>query len=484
MGNGVLKDIKPELVFKYFEEICSIPHGSGNVEQISNYLVEFAKKRNLEYRQDDAYNVIIRKPASGGSTGKPVIIQGHMDMVTVKTPDNDKNMEKEGLDLYVDGDYVKADRTSLGGDDGIAVAYALAVLDSDDIKHPDIEAVFTVDEETGMTGAEAIDCSDIKGRIMLNIDSEDEGIFLAGCAGGATITAQYDVNRIQQTGVLLSIEVSDVTGGHSGTDIIYQRANANVIAGRLLFQLSAKYNYYIQSIVGGEKDNSIPPRSMAAIVVRKEEAQDIKNTLNEYISCIKSEYSITDGNMQIKLSGQEEESYTVWDYASTNKVVLALTHIPDGVIKMSNDIKGLVQTSLNLGVVKMSDSDDKVIMTYLLRSSVESEKEYLIDRVTSMIALLGGDYNITGRYPAWEFKKESVLRQVMLDSYKKLTGKDAQVQTMHAGVECGIFAKKLDGLDCISFGPDIIDIHTFNERLSISSVQRTWELLLDVLASL
>ncbi len=484
MNNGVLKGLKPESVFKYFEEICSIPHGSGNVEQISNYLVDFAKKRNLKYRQDDAYNVIIKKPATLGSTGKTVIIQGHMDMVTVKTPDNKKDMEKEGLTLYVDGDYVKADRTSLGGDDGIAVAYALAILDSDDIKHPDIEAVFTVDEETGMTGAEAMDCSDINGRIMLNIDSEDEGIFLAGCAGGATVTAEYDVNRIQQTGVLLDIEVSGVTSGHSGTDIVYQRANANVIVGRLLFQLSAHYNYYIQSIEGGEKDNSIPPRSRAAIVVSKDEVNDIKNTLNEYISCIKNEYSTTDGNMKIKLSQQEQNNYTVLDYASTNKVILALTHIPDGVIKMSNDIKGLVQTSLNLGVVKMSDSGERVIMTYLLRSSVESEKEYLIDKVTSMISLIGGDYDITGRYPAWEFNKESVLRQILLDSYRKLTGKDAQVQTMHAGVECGIFAKKLDGLDCVSFGPDIIDIHTFNERLSISSVQRTWELLLDVLEKL
>lgn len=482
MSNNVLKDIKPASVFKFFEEICSIPHGSGNLVKISDYLVDFAKKRNLEYRQDESLNVIIRKPATKGSTGRPVIIQGHMDMVAVKTPDCNKDMEKEGLDLYVDGDYVKAYKTSLGGDDGIAVAYALAILDSDDIKHPDIEAIFTVDEETGMLGAEAIDCSDIRGRIMLNIDSEDEGIFLSSCAGGATVTAKYAVKRMQEKGTMLKLKVSDVTSGHSGTDIIYQRANANVIMGRLLFELSAQYNYVLESFEGGEKDNSIPPRCEASIVVDENEAAQIKKCLDESIAQIKSEYSVTDSNMNIEVCVGETSEWNAWDYASTNKAVLALTHIPDGVIKMSNDIKGLVQTSLNLGVVKTYE--DKITMKYLLRSSVESEKEYLISRVTSMISLLGGEYDITGRYPAWEYKKESELRTIMLKAYKELTGKEAKIEAMHAGVECGLFAKKFDGLDCVSFGPDIIDIHTFNERLSISSVERTWELILEVLAKL
>lgn len=482
MSENVLKDIQPAAVFKFFEEICQIPHGSGNLQKISDYLVDFAKQRGLWYRQDESLNVVIRKPAANGGSGVPVILQGHMDMVAVKTPDNTKDMENEGLDLYIDGDYIKADRTSLGGDDGIAVAYALAILDSSDIKHPDIEAIFTVDEETGMLGAEAMDCSDIKGRIMLNIDSEEEGVFLAGCAGGATVTAKYDGNRTEEHGTMLKISVSDVTSGHSGTDIICQRANANVIIGRLLFELSSKYNYFLDYVTGGEKDNSIPPRSEAVIMVDENEAEDITNELEKSIDAIKAEYSVTDADMKINVYNQGVGSRNVLDFASTGRIVLAFTHIPDGVIKMSNDIKGLVQTSLNLGVVKTDEN--MVTMTYLLRSSVESEKEYLIKRVTSMIALLGGEYDITGRYPAWEYKKNSKLREVMQASYKKLFGKEAEVQTMHAGVECGLFAKKLEGLDCVSFGPDIIDIHTFNERLSISSVERTWKLILDVLATL
>lgn len=479
--NRVLEDIQPKNVFRFFEDICNIPHGSGNVEKISRYLVDFAKERGLDYRQDENFNVVIRKPATKGSTGAPVIIQGHMDMVAVKTPDKDKDMENEGLDLLVDGDYIKADRTSLGGDDGIAVAYALAILDDDSIKHPDIEAIFTVDEEVGMLGAEAMDCSDIKGRIMLNIDSEDEGIFLSSCAGGAVIISKYPAVNTEVTGTEVTINVLGVTSGHSGVDIIYQRANANVVLGRLLFELSKQYNYNIRTISGGEKDNSIAPRSEAVIVVEDGDTAGVVEMLNKYAQLIINEYSVTDKDMSIKVSQGSGVCVQAMDYSSTNKVVLALTHIQDGVVKLSNDIKGLVQTSINAGVVRMEDG--KVVITYLLRSSVESEKEYLIDKVTSMVELLGGEYVITGKYPAWEYRKESKLRKIMSDSFKKLYGKEPVIQAIHAGVECGMFADKLDGLDCVSFGPDIIDIHTFNEKLNVPSVQRTWELILDVLAS-
>ena len=453
--NRVLEDIQPKNVFRFFEDICNIPHGSGNVEKISRYLVDFAKERGLDYRQDENFNVVIRKPATKGSTGAPVIIQGHMDMVAVKTPDKDKDMENEGLDLLVDGDYIKADRTSLGGDDGIAVAYALAILDDDSIKHPDIEAIFTVDEEVGMLGAEAMDCS--------------------------VIISKYPAVNTEVTGTEVTINVSGVTSGHSGVDIIYQRANANVVLGRLLFELSKQYNYNIRTISGGEKDNSIAPRSEAVIVVEDGDTAGVVEMLNKYAQLIINEYSVTDKDMSIKVSQGSGVCVQAMDYSSTNKVVLALTHIQDGVVKLSNDIKGLVQTSINAGVVRMEDG--KVVITYLLRSSVESEKEYLIDKVTSMVELLGGEYVITGKYPAWEYRKESMLREIMSDSFKKLYGKEPVIQAIHAGVECGMFADKLDGLDCVSFGPDIIDIHTFNEKLNVPSVQRTWELILDVLAS-
>ena len=480
--NRVLEDIQPKNVFRFFEDICNIPHGSGNVEKISRYLVDFAKERGLDYRQDENFNVVIRKPATKGSTGAPVIIQGHMDMVAVKTPDKDKDMENEGLDLLVDGDYIKADRTSLGGDDGIAVAYALAILDDDSIKHPDIEAIFTVDEEVGMLGAEAMDCSDIKGRIMLNIDSEDEGIFLSSCAGGAVIISKYPAVNTEVTGTEVTINVSGVTSGHSGVDIIYQRANANVVLGRLLFELSKQYNYNIRTISGGEKDNSIAPRSEAVIVVEDGDTAGVVEMLNKYAQLIINEYSVTDKDMSIKVSQGSGVCVQAMDYSSTNKVVLALTHIQDGVVKLSNDIKGLVQTSINAGVVRMEDG--KVVITYLLRSSVESEKEYLTDKIGAMTDYLGGTYELAGVYPAWEFKKDSAIRDMLCDSYKKLFGKDALVETMHAGVECGIMAAKIDGLDCVSFGPDIIDIHTVKEKLDIESTRRTWELITEVLKQL
>lgn len=482
MNKRVLENIQPENVFSFFEDICNIPHGSGNVKMISDYLVEFAESRNLWYRRDDSLNVIIKKPANNSESKNPVIIQGHMDMVTVKTDDKVKDMEKEGLDILVEGNYIKADRTSLGGDDGIAVAYALAILDSKDISHPPIEAVITVDEEIGMLGAENLDCSDIEGRIMLNIDSEEEGIFLSSCAGGATVKGIYPVKKEIVSGVKLEINITGLTSGHSGTDIIFQRANGNVILGKMLFGLSRKYNFNIVSVMGGEKDNSIAPFAKGEIIVEQEDAKDFQKVAKEYAKNLLNEYSSTDKNMIIDVSEEGSVEESALDYTSTTKIILGYTHIPDGVIKMSNEIQGLVQTSLNLGVVHCSD--ENITFTYLLRSSLESEKEYLTNRVVSMISLLGGEYEITGKYPAWEYKKESHLRKIMSDSYKKLYGHEPEIQAIHAGVECGLFASKLEGLDCVSFGPDIKDIHTFKERLDIKSTERTWELIKEVLKTL
>ncbi|MGN0328308.1 MAG: aminoacyl-histidine dipeptidase [Lachnospira sp.] len=482
MNKRVLENIQPENVFRFFEDICNIPHGSGNVKMISDYLVEFAESRNLWYRRDDNLNVIIKKPANNSESKNPVIIQGHMDMVTVKTDDKVKDMEKEGLDILVEGNYIKADRTSLGGDDGIAVAYALAILDSKDISHPPIEAVITVDEEIGMLGAENLDCSDIEGRIMLNIDSEEEGIFLSSCAGGATVKGIYPVKKEIVSGVKLEINITGLTSGHSGTDIIFQRANGNVILGKMLFELSRKYNFNIVSVMGGEKDNSIAPFAKGEIIVEQEDAKEFQKDAKEYAKDLLNEYSSTDKDMIIDVSEEGSVEESALDHTSTTKIILGYTHIPDGVIKMSNEIQGLVQTSLNLGVVHCSD--ENITFTYLLRSSLESEKEYLTNRVASMISLLGGEYEITGKYPAWEYKKESPLRKIMSDSYKKLYGHEPEIQAIHAGVECGLFASKLEGLDCVSFGPDIKDIHTFKERLDIKSTERTWELIKEVLKTL
>lgn len=483
---GVLNGLKPEKVFEFFEEISRIPRGSGNVKNISDYCVNFAKERNLNYIQDESYNVIIMKPGNKCSVDcEPVIIQGHLDMVCVKNQGCTKDMENEGIDLLVDGDYVKADNTTLGADDGIAVAYALALLDDNDYVHPPIEAVFTVDEETGMTGADNIDLSCLKGHMMLNIDSEEEGIFLSSCAGGATVRGEYPVKydeELSEDNADIKISVNNLTSGHSGTDIIFQRANAINVTGRILFELSKNIDFRIVSIDGGEKDNSIPP--FAETVIRLESKDDLTefNRLFDNIKAVLiNEYMVTDKNMNIE-STEVTVSGSSLDYISTSKVILALTHIENGVIKMSNDIKGLVQTSLNLGVLKCEN--DSVVMTYLIRSSLDSEKEYLIDKIKDMTELIGGEFVVENRYPAWEYRENSHLREVMAEEYRKLYKEEPKIEAIHAGVECGIMASKIDNLDCVSFGPEILDIHTPKERMSISSVERTWRLILNVLENL
>ena len=479
MSNNILADLQPQAVFKYFEQICAIPHGSGNVKQISDYLCEFARERNLWFKQDESYNVIIKKPASNSeSKAAPVILQGHIDMVAVKTDDKVKDMGKEGLDLYIDDGFVKADKTTLGADDGIAVAYALAILDSRDISHPPIEAVFTVDEEIGMLGAEAINLDCLEGKLMLNIDSEEEGIFLSGCAGGATLKAAYSLKKSDIAGTKISIKINGLTSGHSGTDIICQRANANILMGRLLFAVKEHVN--IASVSGGEKDNSIAP--FANAVIMTQEADKVTELLNNTANVLKEEYSVTDPQLTVTVKSEGDCNALACDDKTTQTIINVLNFIPDGVIKMSNDIKGLVQTSLNLGVTGWDENT--FAATYLIRSSSQSEKEYLTAKVGKMTEYLGGTYELTGVYPAWEFKKKSAIRDMLCDSYKKLFNKDAAVETMHAGVECGIMAAKIDGLDCVSFGPDIIDIHTVKEKLDIASTKRTWELILDVLKQL
>lgn len=479
---GVLEGLQPEKVFKYFEQICSIPHGSGNVEAISNYLCDFAKQRGLTFIQDEYYNVIIKKPASDNAHSKiPVILQGHMDMVAVKTQDKVKDMDKDGLDLIIENGYIGADGTSLGADDGIAVAYALAILDSDEYVHPPIEAIFTVDEEVGMTGAQGINTDCIDGRMMLNIDSEEEGTFLAGCAGGATFKIQFPVHMCKSEGIETDIRIHGLTSGHSGTDIIHQRANANNIAGRILLGARNK-GIRIISINGGEKDNSIAPYADIRLIIDKDMYEETADCINKTAQALKREYLVTDPEMQIEINKGRETVCDAYDNDTTQSIINALEFIPDGVIRMSNDIEGLVETSLNLGVI--SSDDTACTATYLIRSSVDSQKEYIIQKVTDIAQLIGGKCSISGVYPAWEFQRESMLRDIMCDSYKELYGSNPKVETMHAGVECGIMAAKIKGLDCVSFGPDIKDIHTVKERLDIQSTMRTWELIIDILKKL
>ena len=479
MSNNILADLQPHAVFKYFEQICAIPHGSGNVKQISDYLCEFARERNLWFKQDESYNVIIKKPASNSeSKAAPVILQGHIDMVAVKTNDKVKDMEKDGLDLYIDDGYVKADRTTLGADDGIAVAYALAILDSKDVCHPPIEAVFTVDEEIGMLGAEAINTDCLEGKIMLNIDSEEEGIFLSGCAGGATLKASYPLKKSDITGTQMSIKINGLTSGHSGTDIICQRANANILMGRLLFAVKECVN--IVSISGGEKDNSIAP--FADAVIMTQEADKVAELLNNTADVLKEEYSVTDPHLTIKVNCEGEGSTLACDDATTQMLINVLNFIPDGVVKMSNDIKGLVQTSLNLGTAYLED--DKLVYKYLIRSNTAAGKKLLLERVTTFVKYLSGKVVTMSDYPAWEYKSDSQLRKICVDSFTNVYGHEPEVTSIHAGLECGILAGKMPGVDMISFGPTLESVHTPDECMDAGSVERTWEYLLEILKSL
>lgn len=468
-------------VFRFFQEICAIPHGSGNVEAISDYLVDFAKKRNLEYVQDDVKNVIIIKGATPGyEVEEPLILQGHMDMVAVKKPGCTKDMKTEGLDLGIDGDWLYAEGTSLGGDDGIAVAYMLAILDSDAIAHPRIEALITVDEETGMDGARAIDLSVCKGKRMLNLDSEEEGIFLTSCAGGARLHGCLPVEYEQMTGCRYRISVEGLLGGHSGGEIHKERGNSNCLAGRIAFALQKAADVRLISVEGGLADNAIPRCTQMELAVRMEEAEAFENALQEASEKIKKELAVKDPGFAVAIQDKEEGTFKVLTKESSEKAAFLLLVLPNGVQAMSADIPGLVQTSLNLGILKLSEGS--MHLDYSVRSSVGSEKEALLDKLKAILDSQGAGYEVTGDYPAWEYKKDSVLRDKMIAVYQELYHEMPKIEAIHAGLECGILSGKIDGLDCVSIGPDMRDIHTTEERLNIPSVERVWKYIISVLS--
>ena len=479
----VLEGKKPEKVFEFFEDIAGIPHGSGNVEQISNYLVDFAKKRGLKYRQDDSLNVIIWKDGTKGyEDSDTVIIQGHMDMVAVKTADSNKDMEKDGLDLEVNGDYLSAKNTSLGGDDGIAVAYALAVLDSDDVAHPPIEAIFTVDEEIGLLGAVALDTSDIKGKLMLNLDSEDEGIFTVSCAGGGTATCNLPLHKEPINAQIIELRLYDFAGGHSGMEIIKGGANANCIMGRILLNVFQNVGMRLVSINGGEKDNVIAKVSEAAIAVNKEAVEKAKEIIENTFNEVKDEYKITDPDAKLQTNVIEEQFMDVMSGATTLATIISLVNMPNGIQRMNNEIEGMVQTSLNLGILRTTETN--VALSYSVRSSVESEKQFLIEKLRSLTEIFGGTLEMSGEYPGWEYKDDSKIREVSVKAYEELYKEEPVVEAIHAGLECGLFADKIEGLDAISFGPTMKNVHTTDEMLSISSTERTWNLITKILEML
>ncbi len=491
---GVLSGLYPQRVFDHFEELTRIPRGSGNEKAVSDHLVSFAKEHDLFYVQDAANNVIIIKEASAGyETEEPLILQGHMDMVAVKDADCPLSLEHDALEIAVEGDTVYAKGTSLGGDDGIAVAYALAVLEDETLSHPRLEAVFTTDEEVGMNGAAAIDLSMLMGRRLLNIDSEEEGILTVGCAGGVRVHSVIPVNRKRQQGSLARIRIYGLLGGHSGAEIHKQRGNANVLMGRLLNGLSAKVPYALVSCTGGTKDNAIPIEAEAELIISPENRETVKSAMAEYERTYQKEYVNRDAGVRIELTigenggAQTEEKkylsgdtatdsdYEALDEDSTKTVVRFLASVPDGVQAMSMDISGLVETSLNMGIVRLTGKGLET--DHSIRSSVASAKDALREKLTALSALAGGTVSCHGDYPAWEYRKDSQLREQMIVQYREMFGKEPRVEVIHAGLECGLLSAKLPGLDCVSFGPDLTDIHTTSERMHIASVGRMYDYL-------
>ena len=479
---AVLENIEPKQVFYWFEQICSVPHGSGNVKKISDFLVSFARERWLDSVQDDVLNVIIYAPASEGyEDSAPLIIQGHMDMVCAKTEDCKIDFLNDPITPYVDGDWVTAEGTSLGGDDGIAVAIALAILDDKKIPHPPLECVFTVNEETGMDGAQAIDFRNLKGRRLLNLDSEAEGMIIAGCAGGVRADCSFPVAREEYDGISCTLSVDGLKGGHSGEEINKGRLNANKALGRILYALNKNGLIRLVSIEGGVVGNAIPVKASAVFAADEDDLAMIKSLVLAIGDLIKNEYASADPDLNVSFEIGNRAVCEVADKDSTDRLLFALFNLPDGVRAMSPDIEGLVRTSLNLGIIKTFES--RIVYTFSIRSSLASQKQQLCDELVSLSEFAGGSVILRNPYPAWEFRRESEFRDIVAECCRRAYGKDPLITAIHGGLECGLFSEKAPDLDCVSLGPSMEGIHTPDERLSISSVQRIWALVLDILKS-
>lgn len=475
MNTSVLAGIAPERVTAVFEELCRIPHGSGNTAAISRYCADFARRLGLACEQDRLNNVLIRKPASPGrETRPPVILQGHLDMVCEQAPDCRKDMAAEGLDLFIEGDWLGARGTTLGGDDGIAVAMALAVLEDRTLSHPPLEVLLTSDEETGMYGAEGLDVSRLTGRTLINLDSETEGVLTVGCAGGARAELHLPVRFSPVTSPVYTVTADGLLGGHSGTEIHKGRLNANSVMGRFLASLPTDFR--LLSLSGGQKDNAIPRRAVCRLAADA----DPSAAAAAFAAAARTP---TDPGLTLTVRAEAVAAGTLAaDAGDSRRIVQLLTTLPNGVQTMSGDIEGLVQTSLNLGVLTLTS--DGLTAVFSVRSSKNAEKEALLQELSRIAAQFGGTCTAHGHYPAWEYRQNSRLRDVMVRVYTAQYGRPPVVETIHAGLECGLFSDRISDLDAVSVGPDMRAVHTAGERLSLSSTARTYTYLCRVLAEL
>lgn len=479
---GVLDGLQPETVFHYFEEISRIPHGSGNVRQISDYLKNFAEERALFCEQDTLGNVVIIREASPEhEQEEPYILQAHMDMVAVTARGSQVDMKKEPLRLRVEGDKIYAEETSLGGDDGIGVAYCLALLDAGDLSLPRLEVILTVDEETGMEGAAGIDLSMLRGRRMINLDQEEEGIFITSCAGGARVDVTIPMEKAPDNpGKPVEIKVTGLLGGHSGIEIDKGRGNANCLLGQVLWAVAGRCRIRLAGMNGGMADNAIPREASALLAVEETDLPAVETVVKEQEKRIREQMAAEEKQVQVVCRRLTEGEYSVvMTEESTKKALACLLELPNGVAAMSKDVEGLVETSLNLGVLALEEKG--LHLQYAVRSSVDQEKEILCGQMSDIAGKAGATVSVRNPYPGWAYRKDSPLREKMVQIYEDMYGKSPVLQAIHAGLECGILAGKLPGLDCVSIGPDLFDVHTVQESMSIASVKRVWEYLLAVL---
>jgi len=474
-------DILTKRVFEIFNEIAKIPHGSGNMDAIAKFCVEFAKNNNLKYLKDEANNVLICKKGSAGYENcDPIILQGHLDMVCQKTADSNHNFIQSGLELFVDGDFLKAKNTTLGADNGIAVAMIMAILESDELSHPPIEALFTVDEEIGMLGALDFDCSLLLGKRMINLDSEEDDTVTVSCAGGREFEITVPVNRYSKSGHFVCMTITGLKGGHSGVEIDKGRVNANILAGRILNHLRKVTDFELISLNGGDKSNAITPICKIELCV--ENFASFEKIANAYFKVIKNEISAREPDINLVVTENCTDDFSTIGKDLTEKIIDFLVTAPNGVIDMSAEIKGLVETSLNLGILKTEA--DKIIADFSFRSNKVTALDFLEEKLTAFVKPLEGEIRTFGHYPPWEYKSDSELQKIYVKNYIGHYGKEPNVSAIHAGLECGVFASNIKNLDCIAVGPNMFDVHTVKEKLSISSTKKFFELLLKVLSEL
>ena len=476
-----LENLNPHRVFHYFEQLSAIHRGSGDMDAISQYCIDFAKAHNLRYHTDDLKNVVIYKDGSKGyENSGPVILQGHLDMVCQKTPDSNIDFLSDGIDIYVDREYITANGTTLGADNGIAVAMVLSILENDSISHPPIEAVFTTDEETGMYGAKALDMNVLSGRRMINLDSEEENVITVSCAGGSDLRVRHGINREEKNGDCVTITLKGLRGGHSGIEINSGKINANILMGETLHRLSDVCDFEIISLNGGDKPNAITNLCTAQLFF--DNYENCKDKICAVLEDIKSEVCDTEKDVDFDIEVKSEcKCYTFGDILSCNVIDILNTTL-NGVVKMSENIENLVETSLNIGI--LSTSDDEIMMHFSLRSNKNAGLYELEENMCEFFK--GYDFSIEtfGHYPPWEYRENSQLRDTYFELYKEIFKKEPKVEAIHAGLECGIFASNIKEFDCIAIGPDIFDAHTVNEKLSIKSTQAVYDAVIKLLSKL